>query len=294
MAYLSGISLVCFATSYALALGLEVSRLWFRSGTRGLLLWAFAGLGLFTQTVYLVNEVRATPAWAPLASWHHWYVLAAWVLAAAYVYFFALHPRLAAGVFLLPLVLGLIAAAYVAGKAPVSAEQASSVWLAIHGMALLLGTATVSVGFAAGLAYLAQAWRLKHKRPPSERFRLPSLEWLQRCNARAILVSLLLVGLGLAAGFALNQIHHAQGRPDSAVAWNDPVVWTSGLLFGWLLAVTIFGWLYKPALLGRKVAYLTLCSFGFLLLVLLVVLFGPSSHGATASDRGAPVGEVVR
>jgi hypothetical protein len=284
---MSGISVVCFATSYSIVLGLEISRLWFRSGVRGALLLVFAVLGLFTHTVYLVNEARIGPAATPLSSWHHWYLLAAWVIAVTYFYLLCSHPRVAAGVFLLPLVLGLVAAGHLVGdRSPVSVEQANRAWVLIHGGALLLGTVAVLVGFAAGMMYLVQAWRLKHKRPPSQRFRLPSLEWLQHANSRALVVSTLLVGLGVISGVVLNQIHHAQDRSDAAVAWNDPIVWTSVMLFAWLVVVLVFGAVYKPARMGGKVAYLTLGSFGFLLLVLWVLLFGPSQHNARGGERG--------
>ena len=43
---LSGVHIVCFATSYAVALVLEVSRLLFRSGVRGVVMLGFAGVGL--------------------------------------------------------------------------------------------------------------------------------------------------------------------------------------------------------------------------------------------------------
>ena len=41
--------------------------------------------------------------------------------------------------------------------------------------------------------YLGQARRLKHKQPPAAGLRLPSLEWLQWANSRAILASVLML-----------------------------------------------------------------------------------------------------
>ncbi len=41
-AFLSGISVVCFVASYAVALACEASRLVFRSGVRGAVMVAFA------------------------------------------------------------------------------------------------------------------------------------------------------------------------------------------------------------------------------------------------------------
>jgi ABC-type uncharacterized transport system permease subunit len=294
MPALSGISITCFSASYVVVLVLELSRLWFRSGVRGVLLYTFATLGLFTHTVFLVNEAARSTSAAPLSSWHDWYLVAAWVLATVYVYLAVIHPRQLLGVFLLPLVIGLIAAGhFFADRTPFPQGDALRVWATIHGLALLLGTVVVSLGFAAGVMYLVQDRQLRLKRPMSGGLRLPSLEWLDRINGRALVVSILLLSLGVLSGVVLNQINH---RRDATVAfpWSDPVVWTSGLLLAWLIAVSVFGAIYKPARNGRKVAYLTLASFAFLLMVLAALLFAPSRHGggrgtsASALDSSAP------
>lgn len=285
MNLLAGISIICFSASYAVVLALELSRLWFRSGLRGILLFAFAGLGLFAHTVFLMNEARLSSGAAPLSSWRDWYLVAAWVLAAIYVYLAAVHPRQVLGVFLLPLVLGLIVTAhFLADRTPFPQSEALRVWATIHGLALLLGTVVVSLGFAAGLMYLVQDRRLRLKRPVSYGLRLPSLEWLDRVNGRAHIVSILLLSIGVLSGVVLNQIHRGR-EAAAAFPWSDPVVWTSGLLLLWLIAASIFGAVYKPARNGRKVAYLTLASFAFLLMVLAVLLFAPSSHGGRNAVR---------
>ena len=88
------------------------------------------------------------------------------------------------------------AAGLLADREPIAPEPASKVWGIIHGVFLLLGTVTVMVGFAAGIMYLLQAYRLKRKLPPMQSLRFPSLEWLEKVNSRAILLSALLVGVG--------------------------------------------------------------------------------------------------
>ena len=52
--FVSGISVVCFAASYAVALVCEASRLLFRSGVRGAAMIAFAAAGLLAHTLFLV------------------------------------------------------------------------------------------------------------------------------------------------------------------------------------------------------------------------------------------------
>jgi hypothetical protein len=74
------------------------------------------------------------------------------------------------------------------------------------------------------------------------------------------------------------------------VPWTDSVVLSSAVLLVWLLAATLFEWLYKPAQQGRKVAYLTVASFLFLALVVAMLLAGGSEHaqprgGEAASSR---------
>ena len=124
---LSGISITCFAASYATALALEVARLFLRSGAPALSL-GFAGAGVFAHTVFLGYQATSA-AGLPLSSRQDWYLIAAWVLALAYLYLAVYHPRNAFGVFVLPLVLGLVGVgALVADARPFAREPASQVW----------------------------------------------------------------------------------------------------------------------------------------------------------------------
>ena len=182
------------------------------------------------------------------------------------------------GLFFLPVVLILIAVAYVfRDQAAFPRDRALRMWGVAHGLMLLLGTIAVSFGFAAGLMYLVQSWRLKHHVPPRAGLKLPSLEWLQTVNKQSLVYSSCFIALGLLAGIVLNAVRGV------AVPWTDSVVLSSALLLVWLLAATIFEWLYKPAQQGRKVAYLTVASFLFLALVMAVLFAGGSEHAKPAN-----------
>jgi ABC-type uncharacterized transport system permease subunit len=203
------------------------------------------------------------------------------MLAAAYLYLTLRRPESGVGLFLWPLVLGLIGgAAWFADPAPIAPEPASKVWGAIHGVFLLLGTVIVMLGFIAGLMYLAQARRLKRRQPNMGGLKLPSLEWLEQVNSRVVFLSAILVSIGFAAGIMLNRVG---GR--TVVPWTDPVVWSSGLMLGWLLAAAAFNALYRPARHGRKVAYLTVASFVFLAISLGVLLLVDTRHGGQKPER---------
>ncbi|HEX3869342.1 MAG TPA: cytochrome c biogenesis protein CcsA [Pirellulales bacterium] len=283
---LSGISITCFAASYAVAWLLECTRLAFRSGVRGAVMLGFAGAGVVAQTLYLGYRAVTTMGGAPLSSEFDWYLIAAWLLAIVYLYLTIYHPRTAFGIFVLPVVLALIGiAAQFADREPFARTHAAQVWGMIHGIFLLLGTVAVAVGFAGGVMGLTQAYRLKHKIGPKPGLRLPSLEWLERLNVRAMMVSVVMLGIGFLSGIVLNLVNDR--LQVAHLPWSDPIVWSSALLLVWLVVAAGFAWLYKPARQGRKVAYLTLTSFAFLVLAVAVRVLLPSQHtaiGAKAAE----------
>ncbi|QDU25934.1 Cytochrome C assembly protein [Anatilimnocola aggregata] len=290
---LSGITIVCFTASYAVALAMEVTRLFFRMPVRFFLIIGMTLAGLFAHTVHLYQRTQSGLATGlPLSSWYDWCLLAAWILAALYVGWTIRRPQSPVGLFMLPVVLALIGLAYSLEKAQTfQRDQALQLWGMTHGIMLLLGVVVVSLGFVAGLMYLVQSYRLKHKLQPSTLLRLPSLEWLESVNKQSLAYSFFLILLGLGSGIVMNFIRTAgQGF----VPWTDPVVITSGLLLGWLLAATIFEWTYKPAQQGRKVAYLTVASFGFLAIVMIMLATGASQHAPANAQKKAASAEAIR
>jgi ABC-type transport system involved in cytochrome c biogenesis permease subunit len=289
---LSRVSVVCFASSYAIALALELTRLLFRSGIRGILMVGFAAAGLFAHSVFLFYRA-VNAGQLPLSSKQDWYLLAAWTLAALYLYLTVYHPKTPFGLFILPLVLALVGVAtFFADSAPFPREPASQVWGMIHGTSILLATVALAVGFSAGLMYLGQARRLKLKRQAWRRLRLPSLEWLRRVNSRSLVVSLFMLGTGIASGMILNEINVA-GDP-RRLAWDDPIVLSTTIMFGWLLLSSAAGYVYRPAREGHRVAYLTVVSFVFLLIVLSSSLLFNTRHVGARPARTGSAGPRLR
>jgi ABC-type uncharacterized transport system permease subunit len=287
---LSGVSIVCFSGSYAIALTLELTRLLFRSRLRWPLTLICAAAGIFAHSIYLYYRAVGAVG-APLSSQRDWYLLAAWLLAAVYLYLTCYHPQTAFGTFLLPLVLALLGTArFFASSEPFPRESASAVWGSIHALAILLAVVALLVGFAVGLMYLQQTRRLKRKRPPREGLRLPSLEWLERVNQRAVTVAVAMFGVGLVSGIVLNAIRSPQSR--GHLPWADPVVLSTLGTFAWLLASLVFSWFYRPVRQGAKVAYFTLVSFLVLVVALGVGLFVRTQH--VGRQTPAPVPAMQR
>jgi ABC-type uncharacterized transport system permease subunit len=270
---LAHVQVFCFLASYTLALLLEVSRLWFRSGIGRVVTLGLVAAGWIAHTAFLYNSAVEASS-TPLSSYRDWMLLAAWALVAVYFYLAAFHPITHFGIFFLPLVLGLIVPAWFMAKIPFP-QPASKVLAVFHGTSILAATVTVLFGFVAGVMYLWQAQRLKQKRPSNLAVRLPSLEWLQTANARALVASMLLTGLAVASGVALNWLQSRQNG--QAMSWHTPVVFVTLAMFGWLLLHVIIGAFYRPIRQGRKVAYLTLVSFLFLVIALVLFVM---THGS--------------
>ncbi|MCE5266776.1 MAG: cytochrome c biogenesis protein CcsA [Planctomycetaceae bacterium] len=291
---MSGVSTICFAASYAVALGLEISRLWSHSRVRAAVAVVFAAAGLLAHTAFLYyRAVSPMERGAPLSSQQDWFFVAAWVLVAVYLYLALFHRHGPFGLFLLPLALALVGTASLAASAtPLEREPASRAWGAIHGFSLAMATVAVLVGFVAGLMYLGQARHLKHKIVSTRGLRLPSLEWLQRANYRAIVVSVLMLGVGILSGMVLDRIN-ARER-SLRLAWHDPVVLSTWLTFAWLLAAVVAGGFFRPVRQGRKVAYLTVVSFIFLVIMLATGVMVQSGHWGRRGAKGDGGGERAR
>lgn len=279
---LSRVSMMCFAASYGVAFVVELLRASGKLKVKAIWAWFCVLAGLLAHTSYLVMQAQEGMAvrGALLSSWYHWCLIGSWALALIGLMISFSRPQSAVGVFLLPLVLGLIAVASAMPKDELFAvTDATRAWGMLHGVGLLLGMVSVMVGFATGLMYLIQSRRLKKKIPLGRGLKLPSLEWLGHANERSLLWSTFCLTMGVLSGIVLNLAKLGIG---DGLAWSDPTVWTSALLVVWLVLVTIFSLIYKPARMGRKVAYLTVANFVILTLTMGIVLFGPSEHAVDA------------
>lgn len=282
--FLSGITVTCFVSSYLIALALELTRAWIRLPARGIVIRVFTILGLTLHLLFLVLRAIPTggsPTAGLLAGWFDWSLLLAWGLAACYLFLLLRRPKTAVGAFLLPPVLALIGLAmFFHDAAPFSRAEAAGIWRSVHGFSMLIGSVAVLLGFLAGLMYLTQSSKLKHKRAGTGGLKLPTLETLQKLNRRCLFFSTGALAVGLLSGAVMNL--NRWGYVD----WTEPGVLSSGVLLLWLLAATLFEIFYKPARQGRKVVYLTLASFVFLVLAMLGVLTSP--HGRNSSESRRP------
>ncbi|QEG20250.1 hypothetical protein [Mariniblastus fucicola] len=273
MNWLAKISITCFVASYLVVLAIELLRIYMpKSAIRSTIRIGFAAAGLFAHSVYLAYHTNLSFDQSLLwfGGWFGWSLAGAWLLAAAYLWLVFQKPNSSIGLFLLPVVLGLIGwGTWLGSESLFTADREKTIWNMVHGISLLLGTAVVALGFVFGIMYLVHARRLKSKSlSASGQFRLPSLEWLHQQTERSLLVSAVFLGLGLLSGIALNLTETPEGI---VIPWRDPVIWSSAALFGWLTFSCLGSRLYQPARSGRKVALLVLLSFLFLVIELGIV-----------------------
>jgi ABC-type uncharacterized transport system permease subunit len=260
------LQVLCFAGTYALALLCELARVVVRAPVR----W------------YLTVALTAL----------------AWAVAAIGLYLMVHSPRMAVGTFALPIVLALTALA--GTSAPRQADWrttwsgATAFWGMIHGAFLLAGAVSTCVAFVAGLMYLAQAYRLKHKRPPRFGFTLPSLELSERLNRGAVMLAFPLLTFGLLIGVILSLelgAHTAGGT--APLRWTDPKVLSA--LVMWIVFAALVHARLRPELRGRAVMLLTIVAFAFLVFtwVGVEVLRLPTRHGGSSARAAATAGRAL-
>jgi cytochrome c-type biogenesis protein CcsB len=169
----------------------------------------------------------------------------------------------ALGTFMLPLVLLLMAPAaitsrQIAGLNPVL----KSAWLGIHTSLALLGDAAFAFAFIVSVMYLIQERQLKHKHLGAIFHRLPPLDVMDTISYRALSIGWPLFTLGMITGSLW-----AESAWGSYWSWQPKeaaslLVW---LLYLSLLHLRTLGWR------GRKMAYLSIAGFLFVLISFFVV-----------------------
>ena len=252
---LERVTVFCFAASYAVALALELLQLYRPRPIQRIVGLVFGAAGLLAHTIYILAQTL------PVASGSGALLLVSWILAVFYLYGTLHHGKLAWGLFVLPLVLGMVTLAVVFHD-PAWIAGDGSLLGAVHGTLLLLAAVGVCVGFVASVMYLVQVQRLRSKVAPTQGVRMLSLERIETMNRRAILLSFPFLTAGLLVGIILQFKY-----PSSFASWNSlKIVSIVGL---WVVFAILLYLRYGVHIRGRQVAIWTMLAF-FLMLIALV------------------------
>jgi ABC-type uncharacterized transport system permease subunit len=214
-----------------------------RAGTWGV------RVGWLVQTALLIAQAARADGF-PWDTWAGSLNLFVWLVVGAYL-IWGCRPRYRLlGLVVMPLAALLLAVSYAAGGVTVSPKSGySTLFLVLHVGLVLAGFAGLTLAAALAVLYLWQERQLKQHNPALLRFRAPSLAKLDSLVGRTVVVSLPLLTLGMAAGFA-------RLRHQSDV---DPLIGVT------VLAWTVYGAFlllrYGAGWRGRRTAYVALAGF---------------------------------
>jgi ABC-type transport system involved in cytochrome c biogenesis permease subunit len=270
---LEGVSVLCFAASYAVALALELSRLIYPGKAQRIGAVIFGGAGLFAHSIFLALRLPS------LSTEYGAILFLSWIMAVFYFVGSFRHAHKSFSIFLLPIVLGLVTlvAALSRNAQGINindsylAVDGREFWRILHVALFVLAGTGISVGFAASVMYLVQARRLRSKSLPGWGLRMLSLERLETMNRRAIGLAFPFLTAGLLVGTA-----RMLDGDTRLAGWTDVRILST--IAVWLIFALLLPLRYGFHLRGRPAALFTIAAF-FLLLLTLVSAHAPAAGG---------------
>jgi len=204
-----------------------------------------------------------------------------WLLTLSYLYLVLTTDERSMGVFILPVVVALQAIPAIYPGTEYVDPVLDSPWFWVHVSSLLFAYASFALAGMLGVTYMLQFKEIKKKHLGYFYTRLPSLQILDRMNARATTIGWVFLTLGLIVGVVWT-LEARTLSPDNinlqAMSLDDPKIFFAALT--WVVyAFAMFsrrtmGWN------GRRAAWLSAVGFVILLLNLVGVsyLVKPASH----------------
>jgi hypothetical protein len=208
-----------------------------------------------------------------------YFLTTSWSLILIYFYLSCYHRGVPFGLFFLPLALllliGGVVIAYITPNEPTTGLTPYNPPLLkmLHATTFFLATSSICLGFVAGLLYLVQDWRLRHKKPIGI-IRLPAIEWSGSICRKALGVATFI----LAATIYFGWLMQPKIKSPNFVLLYDPLVigticmFILLILFSGILPLRIF----KTE--GKQVAVLTLITFIFLATTLCCATITKNAH----------------
>jgi len=274
---LSGVSVICLIGSYSVAFVLELFRFFFPHRFRHVFLTIVVLLGLVAHSAFLYHHQISLESAKIVNSAVGFFLTAAWGLACVYLFLCCFYPKVPFGLYLIPIILGLILGGTCwANPEPYSPQSVGQLWRLVHGLSILSATLAVFVSFIAGLMFWEQQRRLKRKIAPDIALQWPSLEWTQTVVRRSIGLGTGLLAIGIFSGLLLN--HLIRIHEQRMVSLTDPLVIGVSILFLFLLAFLATLTVYRPLHEGRRIIALTSWCFLFLVSILLFALLYGNAH----------------
>ena len=238
---------VGYGAAFVLGLGRIRERLFRPSAAQ----FATLAAALALHTVYLV-ELGARIGHCPLTTLPEVLIFLGWAIGVFYLVLGPLYHLTLLGVLTAPLLFLLLLMAQALPDGLGRVAMQGGYWVEMHASLTIMAYGALGLAALTGLVFLIQDHCLKRKRLDSWIANLPALKELARVNRRILLLGLVLLTAGLAAGFI------APGDHDSVkTAWSALV---------WALYAAIWATGQTGRLGGRKTALASLGVYVFVLL----------------------------
>ena len=221
-------------------------------------LW-LVGAAWALQTLAIV--LRAADAGrVPVVGAYESLTAVAWSVALVYLVLESFTRVKAVGLYVLPVVIGLLVGALVEYEAPRGLMPAlRSDIVVLHVVVMLTAVGALYVAGGAALIYLFEEWQLKRRRLGGVLGRLPSLATLDRLVFHATLLGLPFLTMGMAAGVIRAETFAVERW------WFDPMVLLS--VAAWAVyAVLLWGRL-RADWGGRRIAWLAVAGLALMLVI---------------------------
>ena len=221
------------------------------------------GIGIVFHTVFMVFRSAET-GHGPYTNSLEVAIFCSWLIVIIFLFFHWRYKIKNLGTFAIPLVfLILLYAAFLSQEALQEPKVELQIWLTLHRSLSIVGYATFTLAFVAGVMYLIQENQLKNKRLGMMYFRMPSLEMLDNLNFQVITIGFPLFTLGFMTGYLSN-------LEPGKFSFNWDMIKTWPLVISWIIYGTIFfgrmlvGWRGKKAARGSILGFVSVIFTYFL------------------------------
>ena len=185
----------------------------------------------------------------------------------------------------------VLMAGAVAEPASEPLSVAATPWAIAHGIAMILGGASIAFATASAFLYLLGRGKLKRKKVMQVLGRVPNIEKLERMNLFGMRFGFVLITIGLISGLGLASLRLAT-LGISIIEWlTDGKVIC--IVAAWVLLAMILVLNHLIRLKGKTRAYMTIAAFVLILLAILgVTILGATQHDFSLYQL--PVTPVMR
>jgi len=251
---------------FALAGVISLSRLWNDRRHARLAAKAVAYFAMLVALGVLIWHAIERGRWLPLDDNFDAFIWLGLLLAGFVMYVQRWRPIGGLDWFVMPIVLLLLTAAAVFGRARPH-EYVPGAWSWVHRLTAYGGAVAFAVAAAVGAMYLVVNRRLHQKTSPAAASRMGNLERLEHVTLQAVTLGFALLTVGAITGLVQIFFSHK----DTPLA---KVILTA---FVWLVYAVVLHSPINPRLRGRKSAILSILGFVLMIGTLVAVQFMPES-----------------